>query len=159
MHTRYLLGTPRSHLVGVCGMNSTKRGCWSVQAWDTCRDVSSLLTKQAAIGKPGSQLKAGSPYQQVALLGITSHPFIHEDPARAFISGQVVVVVSQSQVKVCVFFFFSVFCQVLCASVHCVLLWLYIYMPECLPLDVHDSVCTSVSETASTACHMGEGGL
>lgn len=39
-------------------------------------------------------------------------------------------------------------CQVLRALVHSVLLSLWICMPECLPVDVHYSVCTSVSETA-----------
>lgn len=37
--------------------------------------------QQATIRRSGTQIKAGSRYQQVALLGITNHPFIHKYPA------------------------------------------------------------------------------
>lgn len=50
-------------------------------------------------------------------------------------------------------------CQVLRALVRSVSLMgvALCCKPESLPLDVHDSMCTSVSEAASTALHCGRG--
>lgn len=54
-------------------------------------------------------------------------------------------------------FRFSVLSQVLRALVHSVSLWLVWCCSVCLPLDVHDSMCTSVSETASAALSCARG--
>lgn len=66
------------------------------------------------------------------------------------------VVVSQSQVNMCVCVRFVSQCLsgAACARPFCVCVVVGVVlccMTECLPLDVHDSMCTSVSETASAA--------
>lgn len=70
---RLFVGHRTVHLV--CGMNQ-QRGCLSAQAWDTCRDVASLVTeletRQAAIGNLVLTSRLGRD------TGITRHPFIHE---------------------------------------------------------------------------------
>lgn len=121
-------------------------------ARDTCRDVSSLVTKSGTSGKSGTQIKAGSTYQQAALLGITAVPFIHKYPVfqlRRFWTGRCKLL--ESHVKVCV----SCLSGAACARPFCVVFVGCV----CMPLDVRDSMCTSVFETASTAllCVQGRG--
>lgn len=142
VHTSLSVG--HRTVVGLdCGTRSTKRLL-------VCARVRGRMQRNlGAIGKSGTQIKAGLWYRQVPLL-ILSH-----------ISIQVFQLASLDSLLeflslwcMCVrFVFLSVFFQVLRALVHLVLwwLWLCIYMPECLPLDVRYSVCTSVSETAPTA--------
>lgn len=42
-------------------------GCWTVQAYDTCR-ATSYVTGTVQVGKSGTQIKAGSQRQRAARL-------------------------------------------------------------------------------------------
>lgn len=105
--------------------------------------------------KSGTQIKAGSTYQQATLLGILKVflSYISIQSPSVILSGQVDEASQVSGGGVC-----FVFCvnQVLRALVHSVLFCRLC----CLPLGVRDSMCTSVFEAASTAllCVQRRGG-
>lgn len=103
--------------------------------------------------KSGTQIKAGATYQQAALLGILKVflSYISIQSSSVIVSGQVDEASQVSGGGVC-----FVFCvnQVLRALVRSVLSC----RRCCLPLDVRDSMCTSVFEAASTALLCVQGG-
>lgn len=80
-----------------------RKGRWCVcVGGGTCKDVSP--TNQAAVRKPGTQIKA----EQVPPVGWRNNPFMHEYTSS--FSSEPVSAVPQSLVTVCVLFFGDVRC-------------------------------------------------
>lgn len=114
---------------------------------------SSLVTWLEMSRESGTQIKAGARYQQATPLGITGYPFIHEYPGVPALSSGTNTWTCCCSLSVSgggvVFCLSGATCaRPFCAAVVGVALY---DMPECLPLHVHDSMCTSVSESGSTA--------